>query len=162
MHSEVLLLRRLHHRAYEPVFAAMRAFAENRDADTLDELWWVEHPPVFTQGMAGKAGDGCRAEQVGLVQDKHRTRQLFVAKSRVEQDHGLVAAHQVSGVQSAGLDQVNVNGRRERPTLAQAPGKVRTGAIVAKDGVADAENSNLCRTHIRLPGWGTSDGQRRR
>ena len=55
MRSEVLLLRRLHHRAYEPVFAAMRAFAENRDADTLDELWWVEHPPVFTQGMAGKA-----------------------------------------------------------------------------------------------------------
>lgn len=55
MRSEVLLFRRLEHRVYEPVFTAMRAFAENRDADALDELWWVEHPPVFTQGMAGKA-----------------------------------------------------------------------------------------------------------
>ena len=33
----------------------MRAFTEARDANTLDELWQVEHPPVFTQGLAGKA-----------------------------------------------------------------------------------------------------------
>lgn len=33
----------------------MQAFTEGRDAATLDELWWVEHPPVFTQGLAGKA-----------------------------------------------------------------------------------------------------------
>ena len=33
----------------------MRAFTEVRSADTLDELWQVEHPPVFTQGLAGKA-----------------------------------------------------------------------------------------------------------
>ncbi|MDQ5910017.1 MAG: lipoyl(octanoyl) transferase [Pseudomonadota bacterium] len=37
------------------MFGAMRAFAETRDADRLDELWQVEHPPVFTQGLAGKA-----------------------------------------------------------------------------------------------------------
>jgi len=37
------------------VFDAMRTFAEMRDADTRDELWQVEHPPVFTQGLAGKA-----------------------------------------------------------------------------------------------------------
>jgi lipoyl(octanoyl) transferase len=39
---------------YLPVFAAMRAFTEVRDAATPDELWQVEHPPVFTQGLAGK------------------------------------------------------------------------------------------------------------
>ena len=33
----------------------MRAFTETRHANTLDELWQVEHPPVFTQGLAGKA-----------------------------------------------------------------------------------------------------------
>ncbi|MFZ1641311.1 MAG: lipoyl(octanoyl) transferase LipB [Candidatus Contendobacter sp.] len=54
-HSELLLFRRLGRRDYAPVFAAMRAFTEARAADTLDELWWVEHPPVFTQGLAGKA-----------------------------------------------------------------------------------------------------------
>ena len=34
---------------------AMRAFTEARDAATPDELWLCEHPPVFTQGLAGKA-----------------------------------------------------------------------------------------------------------
>ncbi len=40
---------------YEPVMAAMQAFTEARQADTPDELWVVEHTPVFTQGLAGKA-----------------------------------------------------------------------------------------------------------
>lgn len=52
---EPLRLRRLRHQAYLPVFDAMRAFTEARAADTPDELWQVEHPPVFTQGLAGKA-----------------------------------------------------------------------------------------------------------
>ena len=47
-------LRRLGDQAYLPVFDAMRAFTEARTADTPDELWQVEHPPVFTQGLAGK------------------------------------------------------------------------------------------------------------
>ena len=33
---------------------AMRAFTESRGADTPDELWLCEHPPVYTQGLAGK------------------------------------------------------------------------------------------------------------
>lgn len=33
----------------------MQAFTAARDAATPDELWWVEHPPIFTQGLAGKA-----------------------------------------------------------------------------------------------------------
>jgi lipoyl(octanoyl) transferase len=49
-----LLFRRLGRRDYIPVFEAMRTFTEARAADTLDELWWVEHPPVFTLGLAGK------------------------------------------------------------------------------------------------------------
>lgn len=53
--AEPLLCRRLGRREYELVFDAMRAFTAGRDAATLDELWWVEHPPVFTQGLAGKA-----------------------------------------------------------------------------------------------------------
>lgn len=40
---------------YLPTFAAMRAFTEARGTDTADELWLCEHPPVFTQGLAGKA-----------------------------------------------------------------------------------------------------------
>lgn len=33
----------------------MQDFTQNRDDKTADELWWVEHPSVFTQGQAGKA-----------------------------------------------------------------------------------------------------------
>jgi lipoyl(octanoyl) transferase len=36
---------------YEASFAAMRAFTDARTADTRDELWIVEHPPVFTLGL---------------------------------------------------------------------------------------------------------------
>ena len=34
---------------------AMKAFTKARGVDTPDELWVLEHPPVFTQGIAGKA-----------------------------------------------------------------------------------------------------------
>lgn len=53
--SEPLLFRRLGRREYALVFDAMRKFTESRAVDTPDELWWVEHPPVFTQGLAGRA-----------------------------------------------------------------------------------------------------------
>lgn len=41
-------------RDYLPVFDAMKAFTAARNDQTEDELWVVQHPPVFTQGMAGK------------------------------------------------------------------------------------------------------------
>lgn len=39
---------------YQPVWRAMQAYTDIRDADSPDELWQVQHPPVFTQGMNGK------------------------------------------------------------------------------------------------------------
>ncbi|MBV8627312.1 MAG: lipoyl(octanoyl) transferase LipB [Paraburkholderia sp.] len=39
--------------AYQASFDAMRAFTDARNADTSDEIWLVEHPPVFTLGQAG-------------------------------------------------------------------------------------------------------------
>lgn len=47
-------LRDLGRRAYEPVWHAMQAFTDARTPDTHDELWLVEHDPVFTLGQAGK------------------------------------------------------------------------------------------------------------
>jgi lipoyl(octanoyl) transferase len=41
-------------RPYAETFAAMREFTLARDATTADELWLLEHPPVFTLGQAGK------------------------------------------------------------------------------------------------------------
>lgn len=53
--TQPLNVRNLGRRAYEPVWRAMQAFTDARDAETRDELWLVEHDPVFTQGQAGKA-----------------------------------------------------------------------------------------------------------
>ena len=53
--SRLLLVRRFPGlQAYEPIWHAMQAFTDARDADTPDELWVVEHTPVFTLGQAGK------------------------------------------------------------------------------------------------------------
>jgi lipoyl(octanoyl) transferase len=49
-----MLIRQLGHVAYEPTHAAMVTFTDARDAQTPDELWICEHPPVFTQGIAGR------------------------------------------------------------------------------------------------------------
>ena len=38
---------------YETSFDAMHAFTDERDSETADEIWLVEHPPVFTLGQAG-------------------------------------------------------------------------------------------------------------
>ena len=39
---------------YQPVWQAMKDFTDNRTPDTPDEIWLLEHAPVFTQGQAGK------------------------------------------------------------------------------------------------------------
>lgn len=52
--GNALRIRHLGRQPYQPVFEAMKAFTDSRDETTPDELWWVEHYPVFTQGQAGK------------------------------------------------------------------------------------------------------------
>ena len=40
---------------YQPTWRAMQAFTVQRNASTSDEIWLLQHPPVYTQGLAGKA-----------------------------------------------------------------------------------------------------------
>lgn len=47
-------MRQLNQLDYTSVWQAMQRFTDGRDDSTLDELWLVEHPAVFTQGQAGK------------------------------------------------------------------------------------------------------------
>lgn len=63
-----LIVRDLGHQAYEPVWREMQQFTDNRDKTTNDELWFVEHPPVFTQGQAGKAEHILAAGDIPVVQ----------------------------------------------------------------------------------------------
>lgn len=50
-----LIVRTLGEQPYLETWEAMKAFTADRDASTPDEIWLLEHPPVYTQGQAGKA-----------------------------------------------------------------------------------------------------------
>ncbi|UVW30479.1 lipoyl(octanoyl) transferase LipB [Massilia sp. H6] len=54
--SATPLVRELGRADYEPTFAAMRAFTDARTPESRDELWIVEHPPVFTLGLGADPG----------------------------------------------------------------------------------------------------------
>lgn len=49
-----IVIRRLGRADYEPIWRAMQAFTAARNAGTPDELWLVEHSPVFTLGRAAR------------------------------------------------------------------------------------------------------------
>ncbi len=61
------LIRALGRADYEPTFAAMRAFTDARTPESQDELWIVEHPPVFTLGLGADPGHVlAQAEESGV------------------------------------------------------------------------------------------------
>ena len=47
-------IHNLGQRPYQEIWDAMRACTAARDADSADQIWLVQHPPVYTQGQAGK------------------------------------------------------------------------------------------------------------
>lgn len=53
---------------YEPVWRAMQALTDERDGDTVDQLWVLQHEPVFTQGQAGKAKHLLATGDIPVVQ----------------------------------------------------------------------------------------------
>ena len=63
-----LLVRRLGLSDYEPVWRDMQRFTADRDSETPDELWVLEHPPVYTQGQAGKPEHILDAGGIPVVQ----------------------------------------------------------------------------------------------
>ena len=61
-------IRQLGRVAYLPTYEAMQAFTAARTSDTPDELWLCEHPPVFTQGLAGQASHLLAPGDIPVVQ----------------------------------------------------------------------------------------------
>ena len=66
--AEQLIIRELGLKDYTPVWQAMTEFTANRDKNTPDELWLVQHTPVFTQGQAGKAEHVLAPGDIPVVQ----------------------------------------------------------------------------------------------
>lgn len=62
------LIRNLGLVEYQPTLDAMRRFTDERDTQTPDELWLLQHPRVFTQGQAGKAEHVLAPGDIPVVQ----------------------------------------------------------------------------------------------
>lgn len=63
-----LVIRRLGQVPYLPTFEAMQRFTAERSADTPDEIWLCEHPPTYTQGLAGKTDHLLNPGDIPVVQ----------------------------------------------------------------------------------------------
>ena len=61
-------IRHLGRVAYEPVYAAMRDFTDARTPQTPDEIWVVEHDPVFTLGLAADVSHVLNPNAIPVVQ----------------------------------------------------------------------------------------------
>ena len=64
---DTLILQR-GYETYDATFAAMRAFTDSRTASTPDELWLVEHPPVFTLGLGADPAHIIQPHEIPVVQ----------------------------------------------------------------------------------------------
>lgn len=62
------LFKYLESAPYTPIWRAMQQFTDVRDEQTRDEIWCLEHPPVFTLGMNGKPEHVLAAGDIPLVQ----------------------------------------------------------------------------------------------
>ena len=66
--TDTVLIRDLSHCDYTPVWEAMRHFTDTRTHNTPDEIWLVEHNPVFTQGQNGRAEHILNPSNIPVVQ----------------------------------------------------------------------------------------------
>lgn len=126
---------------YEPTWRAMQAFTAARGADTPDELWLLEHPPVYTQGQAGKPEHLIAATDIPVVpidrggQITYHGPGQVVAYVLVDlRRRGYGIRELVTRMEQAVIDVLAVHGvTAER--LAGAPGVYVAGAKIAALGL---------------------------
>jgi len=126
---------------YELVWHAMQAFTDSRDDGTPDEVWLVEHPPVFTQGQAGRAEHLLAPGDIPVIQvDRggqvtyHGPGQI-VAYTLIDIGRlGLGVRELVTGIEDAILSVLDSYGVKAQ-RLAGAPGIYVEGVKIASLGL---------------------------
>lgn len=137
--AERILTRQLGRAEYLPTLAAMRAFTAGRDASTPDEFWLLEHPPVYTFGLAADPAHGPRADAgIPVVQVErggevtyHGPGQLVLYTLVDLARRGIKVKQFVALLEQAVIDLLDGRGER-RPG---APGVYVNGAKVAALGI---------------------------
>ncbi|RAW08759.1 octanoyltransferase [Halomonas elongata] len=108
---EAIQVHRLGRRPYEPVWRAMRDLTDQRDASTSDQLWLVEHDPVFTQGRAGKPEHVLMPGDIPVVETDRGGQVTYHGP-------GQVVAYPLLDVRRAGLGVRELVNRLERAVIA--------------------------------------------
>jgi lipoyl(octanoyl) transferase len=139
--SDLPVIRRLGLAPYEPTWRAMQRFTDERGPATADEIWFVEHPPVFTLGMNASREHLLSPGDIPVVQiDRggqvtyHGPGQLLIyplldLRRRGLGVHQLVLALENSIISYAAQLGVSASGSRE------APGVYVAGAKLASIGL---------------------------
>jgi len=141
MPARSLIVRRLGQRAYRPTWEAMRAFTDGRNEHTPSELWVVEHPPVFTQGQAGRAEHVLAPGDIPVVQTDrggqvtyHGPGQLVVYLLVSLREAGVGIRGLVSVMEQSVVDLLGARGIAAE-ARAEAPGVYVGGRKVASLGL---------------------------
>jgi lipoyl(octanoyl) transferase len=66
--ADILTIRQLGRQDYQTTWDAMKDFCTHRTKDTSDEAWFVEHSPVFTQGISGKPEHIIATSDIPIIQ----------------------------------------------------------------------------------------------
>jgi len=139
--EQTIIVRHLGHRDYEPVWREMQQFTDQRDDQTIDELWLVEHPPVFTQGLAGKAEHILAAGDIPVVQvDRggqvtyHGPGQIVAYPMINLRRHGIGVKSLVNGIEQAIINTTAIYGI-EATRKNNAPGVYVKGDKIASLGL---------------------------
>lgn len=126
---------------YEPTWHAMQRFTDSRDPDTADEVWLLEHAPVFTQGQAGKAEHVLFPGDIPVVQvDRggqvtyHGPGQLVAYLMLDVRRSGIGVRELVSRIERSLIDLLASYGV-EAAAKADAPGVYVEGAKIASLGL---------------------------
>jgi len=143
---ESLVVRELGLQPYEPVWQAMSRFTDQRDGSTLDEIWLLEHQPVFTQGQAGKAEHVLAPGDIPVVQvDRggqvtyHGPGQLVVYLMLDIARRGLGARELVSRIEQAIVSLLAEYGieaaaRKDAPGVYTGPAKIASLGLRIRKG----------------------------
>ncbi|MBB2493662.1 lipoyl(octanoyl) transferase LipB [Aquipseudomonas ullengensis] len=136
-----LVVRHLGLVEYLPTLEAMRSFTAERDEQTPDEIWLLQHPQVFTQGQAGKAEHLLAPGDIPVVQVErggqvtyHGPGQLVAYLMLNLRRQGLGVRELVTAMERALVDVLASYGVEAAPK-ADAPGVYVNGDKIASLGL---------------------------
>jgi len=136
-----VIVKRLGRVDYQPTFVAMQDFTAARDGATPDELWLCEHPPVFTQGLSGKAEHLLKDIGIAVVRIDRGGQITYHGPGQVVayllldlRRSGLKVRELVHGIEQAVIDLLAGHGV-EAARLAGAPGVYVGAAKIAALGL---------------------------